>query len=203
MQNERIKPGKGRRQLIFMLILFLIPPLSAWLVWQYMQANGVDFTNNAGTLISPARPLPKDALVGISGVDLQKMKGRWRYVIFADKVCNQRCEDQLHLTRQTRLSTNKDIQRIRRVLIINAELDADFVQKIAKEHPDLIVARITDSDQAKKWKNAFVGEAFSAQGEHFFLVDPLGNLMMYYDLTVQPKRLLKDLTKLLKVSQIG
>lgn len=203
MQNEPVKPGNGRRQLVWMVILFLIPPVSAWLVWQYMQANGVNFTNNAGTLISPARPLPQNALGGLGGGELDALKGRWRYVIFADKLCGKQCEDQLHLTRQTRLSVNKDIQRVRRLLVVNAEMDAGFAAKLAKEHPDVIVARILDDRAGKQWKETFVGEGFAAGGTQFFLVDPIGNLMMYYDLSVEPKRLLKDLTKLLKVSQIG
>ena len=43
----------------------------------------------------------------------------------------------------------------------------------------------------------------SPGGEHYFLVDPLGNLMMHYDLSVPARGLMKDLQKLLKVSQIG
>jgi len=39
--------------------------------------------------------------------------------------------------------------------------------------------------------------------ELVFLVDPLGNIMMYYTPTHSGKDLLKDLQKLLKASQIG
>jgi hypothetical protein len=36
-----------------------------------------------------------------------------------------------------------------------------------------------------------------------FIVDPLGNLMMSYDAEANPKGLLEDLKKLLKLSHIG
>lgn len=203
MQNKQVKPGKGRQQLVLMLILFLIPPISAWLVWQYLQANGVSSTNNAGSLVNPARPLPKNVLVDAGGAELAAIKGRWRYVIFADQACAEQCEEVLHLTRQTRLSTNKDMQRVRRVLIVRAEWDAVKSNALMQQHPDLVIARIADTEQGRQWKTAFTGEGFTTGGAQFFLVDPIGNLMMYYDLSVQPRRLLKDLTKLLKVSQIG
>jgi len=36
-----------------------------------------------------------------------------------------------------------------------------------------------------------------------YIIDPLGNLMMYYPPGGDPKDMLKDLLRLLKVSQIG
>jgi hypothetical protein len=36
-----------------------------------------------------------------------------------------------------------------------------------------------------------------------FVVDPLGNLMMRFDVAQNPKGLLQDLEKLLKLSHIG
>ena len=49
----------------------------------------------------------------------------------------------------------------------------------------------------------FRGDGFGTEGMQYFLVDPLGNLMMYYDVDVPAKGMIKDLQKLLKVSQIG
>ncbi len=203
MQNESIGLTKGRRQLIAIFVIFLLPPLLAWSAWQYLQSHGVSSTNNAGTLITPARPLAHEALEPVGGAGLDAMKGRWRYVMFANEACGVLCMDQLYLTRQTRFSTHKDMQRIRRLLVVSEALSLASAQKILDDHPDLIIARVMSTEQGSQWKKAFVGDEFSTQGKQFFLVDPLNNLMMYYDLTVEPKRLLKDLTKLLKVSQIG
>jgi hypothetical protein len=44
----------------------------------------------------------------------------------------------------------------------------------------------------------------SQQREHtLFVVDPLGNLMMSYDARQNPRGLLEDLKKLLRLSHIG
>ena len=58
-------------------------------------------------------------------------------------------------------------------------------------------------DMAQALLQPFRGDGFAPQGEQFFLVDPLGNLMMYYDPGVQASGVMKDLQKLLKISQIG
>ena len=44
---------------------------------------------------------------------------------------------------------------------------------------------------------------FFVMGEGIYLVDPLGNIMMYYAKDFVGKQLLKDLKKLLKNSNIG
>jgi cytochrome oxidase Cu insertion factor (SCO1/SenC/PrrC family) len=38
---------------------------------------------------------------------------------------------------------------------------------------------------------------------HIYLVDPNGNVMMRWPAAAEPKRMLKDLERLLKASQIG
>ena len=43
----------------------------------------------------------------------------------------------------------------------------------------------------------------AAPGHTLFIVDPLGNLMMSYDARQNPRGLLEDLKKLLRLSHIG
>ena len=40
-------------------------------------------------------------------------------------------------------------------------------------------------------------------GERLYLIDPLGNLMMSYARTADPKGIIKDLSRLLKYSRTG
>jgi hypothetical protein len=74
-------------------------------------------------------------------------------------------------------------------------------EHLAADHEDLTwVVRETG---ASGLLEQFAGPGFVANGQQFFLVDPLGNLMMFYDLDVPAKGMMKDLQKLLKISQIG
>ena len=56
-RSEDRQSRRSRTQLILIWILFLLPPLSAWVAWKYLGEEGVGTTTNAGTLVSPARPL--------------------------------------------------------------------------------------------------------------------------------------------------
>lgn len=193
--------GKGRRQLILLAVLFAAPVVTAWLAWKLAVTEGVGATTNAGQLIAPARPLAAVGLTGTDGEQLgdRLLSGRWSYVLLSTGSCTAACADKLYLTRQVRTGVSKDMQRVQRLLVLRA-LPADL-DAMRATHPDLQIAVLDD----KTWENfaaQFEGEVAAEQGV-FFMVDPLGNLMMRYDSAVEPKGVLKDLRKLLKVSQVG
>lgn len=203
MSRPEVQTQRGRRQLLLIFALFLLPPVSAWVAWKYIGDSGTESTTNAGTLVSPARPLSIGGLQQADGRALSDadLRGRWTYVLFASADCDARCEQQLYLTRQIRLGMSKDIPRVQRLLVLADAPDASLAQRLASEHADLTwVVRGAAADALLQH---FQGEGFAPQGEQYFLVDPLGNLMMYYDLAVPAKGMLRDLQKLLKISQIG
>jgi hypothetical protein len=202
--SEQPTSGKGRRQLVLLLILFMVPPTGAWIAWTVLGQHGVAATTNAGQLISPARPLTTAGLRTAQGEALEatQLRGRWTYVLFDDGHCaSEQCEQQLYVTRQTRLAMNKDVERVQRLLILAGAPSSALIQRLGEQHADLRWAMM--GADATALLQAFTGDGFDPSGRNFFLIDPLGNLMMAYDLDVPAKGLMKDLQKLLKVSQIG
>ena len=200
---DRQQLRRSRTQLVLILLLFSVPPFAAWLAWQYLGGQGVESTTNAGALISPARPLQMAGLLHADGTafDEAGMRGRWTYVHFAPSDCDARCEEQLYLTRQTRLAMSKDIPRVQRLLVFASMPAIALQERLAAEHADLTWV-VRDTSAAELLKQ-FQGPGFTVEGGQFFLVDPLSNLMMFYDLEVPPRGMMKDLQKLLKISQIG
>ena len=195
--------AKGRQQLVLIIMLFSLPPLAAYVAWNYIGEHGTGSTNNAGILVHPARPLDFNSLLGADNdpLDTKAFSGRWAFAIFATGGCNDICQEQLYVTRQTRVSINKDMKRLKRLLILDQAPDEALSAMLAEQHKDLLVAVSTASSAA--FLENFQGENFGITGKQYFLIDPIGNLMMFYDLSVNPRGIMKDLQKLLKVSQIG
>lgn len=187
---------RNRRKLVMLLVLFLIPPVGAWLTWQYLGSHGVGSTTNTGTLIQPARALDTSGVLADAGV-----RGRWTYVMFAPGDCDAQCMDQLYITRQARLAMNKDIPRVERLLILGSAPGPALAEHLEKEHEDL--HWLVPGEGGSAFRAAFRGEGFAPDGSRFFLVDPLGNLMMFYADTGAAKGIIRDLQKLLKISQVG
>jgi cytochrome oxidase Cu insertion factor (SCO1/SenC/PrrC family) len=194
---------RSRIQLLLIFGLFLIPPVGAWITWQYLGDHGVEATTNAGTLVSPAQPVRVKGLLTADGgqFDDAGLRGRWTYVMFAQQGCDDRCQQQLYLTRQVRMAMNKDVRRVQRLLVLGSLPDAALVQRLAAEHSDL--RWVVQDAAGDRFADQFQGAGFSSSGVQYFLLDPLGNLMMFYDLSTPAKGMMKDLQKLLKISQIG
>jgi hypothetical protein len=172
---------------------------------------------NHGRLIVPARPLPALALPRVSldaasgaasaapgaatpaaaAGTVSPFRTRWSLVYVGDGACDRSCRDALYVMRQTRLSLNNDMTRIERVFLAVPDCcDREF---LAREHPGLLVVNAAGPEAA-----ALVREFPAADREHtLYVVDPLGNLMMSYDARQDPRGLLEDLKKLLRLSQIG
>ncbi len=202
--HHRTHPG--RRQLLGIIALFLLPPVLAWIAWYYLDTHGVSATSNAGTLIQPARPLAEDGLHNSQtseSQDFSELRGHWVYVIYAGATCAETCREQLYVTRQIRIGVNKDMSRVRRLLVIQQPLAPELGAELAQQHPDLIIVQPDHNAHQPDWQQPFEDVRFDTSGEYYFLVDPLGNLMMYYDLTIPAKGVRRDLQKVLKISQIG
>jgi hypothetical protein len=155
---------------------------------------------NHGVLITPARPLPPVSLPRVSlaaGAHGTPFRGKWTLVYVGNGACDSACRQALHVMRQTRLALNNDMTRLQRLFLASGDCSA--CELLARAQPGLEVL-----DAGGAAGTALLREFPSPGREHsLFVVDPLGNLMMSYDVRGDPHGLLEDLKKLLKLSHIG
>jgi hypothetical protein len=197
--------ARNLRTLALLAALFLLP-----LVMAFCTYYGTDWRPSAhvnhGQLISPARPLPAAALprismeTGASGASpatATPFHGRWSLVYVGGGDCDRACREALYVMRQTRLGLNADMTRVERVFLVSH--DCCNRAYLAREHAGLAVLDASAPSQES------LLALFPHQGrEHLlFVVDPLGNLMMSYAVRDDPRGLLEDLKKLLRLSHIG
>jgi hypothetical protein len=193
---EKALRARNLRLLGLLGALFLLPLAVAF--WVYY---GTDWrplrTVNHGELISPARPLPATHLQPAVATDATAgdlFHHKWSLVYIGDGQCDDACRNALYVMRQTRLSLNSELGRVDRVFLVTSNCCArDF---LAHEHPGLRVFAASGDSVL----SVFPADA---RAQSLFIVDPLGNLMMRYDVRQNPKGLLQDLKKLLSLSHIG
>jgi hypothetical protein len=164
---------------------------------------------NAGDLIVPPRPLPSLVLpLQNSGeTDSEFLRRKWTLLYVQQGACAERCRTRLYETRQVRLALDRDMGRVQRVFIADADC-CDF-QFLHEQHPDLIAVRMNPAAAPllallphRGPGNASAG-ANDADAERVYLIDPLGNLMMSYAPDAKPKGMLEDMKRLLRLSHIG
>ncbi len=120
----------------------------------------------------------------------------WLLVYINIHDCDERCHDALYTMRQSRLMLGKEMDRVRRVFL-HGDSPPDTVL-LANEHQGLIT--IEDSRLDSLLKNKKPAE-LPAGG--CFLIDPLGNLVMYFRPDIDPSDMVDDIKRLLKLSRIG
>jgi cytochrome oxidase Cu insertion factor (SCO1/SenC/PrrC family) len=190
---------RNLRMLAVLAGLFLLPLASAF--WMYY---GTDWrparTVNHGELITPVRSLPAAHLqpaVTPESAPAQLFHGKWSLVYVGDGQCENACRQALYVMRQTRLSLNSEMTRVDRVFLATSQCCAR--EFLVHEHPGLLVLDASGTEAHSLLAVFPVNE----REQSLFVVDPLGNLMMRYDVRQNPKGLLQDLKKLLSLSHIG
>jgi hypothetical protein len=176
---------RGRRTFYLLIAVFFGPLIVSFTLYYFSSWRPVGQTNH-GELMQPPRPLPGAP---------QSLQEEWSLVYIGDARCDDACRETLTFGRQVRLALNKEMTRVRRVLLATEGCCTN--EYLATEHTGLVVE---DASAATALLAQFP-EADRARS--LFVVDPRGNLVMRYDARNEPKGLLTDLKKLLKLSHIG
>lgn len=185
---------KNRGPLLLLLFLFMAPLACAF--WLYYGSNWrPSLHTNHGALIEPVVHL---AAVPVAGTATTAFTGKWSLLVVGagESGCDANCRATLVYARQTWLSLGNLAPRVQRVLL--AGVGCCDPAYLRSEHDGLSVVQGVDSSAAK------LLPVIPRPHDHaIFVVDPLGNLMMRYDVRQDPKGLREDLKKLLELSHIG
>ena len=208
MTNSGNAPRRSRTKITLIALISIIPMVLAWILAGHPEWLGGK-TTNYGTLITPARPLDYAGLLAqpISPAgSLSEIKGRWVFLHVGIGECPEPCADalyksydSLYKTRQVRLMLNKEIPRLKRLLLLPPEAPGAGYESIRKNDEDLLLANA--SPELTETLTAASGQPL--RPGMVFLLDPLGNLVLWYQPGFDPYRMDKDLKLLLRVSQIG
>lgn len=190
-----------RRRLIGIALIFFAPLALSFYLY-YGKAWRPGGRVNAGELIEPARPLPPLALPLATDdrqTAAQFLKGKWTFLYVQHGHCDDECGRRLYDTRQVRLALDRDMDRVQRVFIGDA--DCCDLQDLKSSHPDLIVIRASPADEALL---ALLPVRAGATNSHrVYVIDPLGNAMMFYAPDIKSKGMLEDMKRLLRLSSVG
>ncbi len=189
-----------RIKLLGLIGVFLSPFIVGWFalyVFELGPASG-----NYGTLIEPIKKLDWPTLETLDGETLESGFGRkWTFILFAGEACGELCRNNLFYMRQIRTLLGRDTMRLQNVLI-TAQPPGDKTKIYLQNFPNLkVIAENQDPALYEQFYLPELGEAGSAPV--IYLVDPDQNLMMYFPAENDQAQVLKDIKKLMKLSQIG
>jgi hypothetical protein len=185
-----------RIKLLLLAALFVVPALTAWLVFRYAPPRGG--VNNYGELVEvrTIRGLSGTSLLAPGGTwAMESLAGRWVMVFVSGGACADDCERQLYYMRQVARAQGREEARVARLWLVTDQVSP--AQALRAAHPGLVMARVTSGATAAWFPTA------EGYRQAIWLVDPLGNVMMRFPDRPDAGRVIKDLRHLLKTSQIG
>ena len=183
----------GKLQLALIAAVFLGPVLFAG--WLYFGDRGMvpEGRSNHGALLEPIVNL-SDRLPDSPIHPFHEQS--WVLVYANTGECGEPCKGALYALRQSRLMLGKEMDRVTRVFL-HGETAPDTVF-LAAEHAGLMTiedASLTGLLDNKKPADLPEGG--------YFLIDPLGNLVMYFRPDLDPSEMVDDIKHLLRLSRIG
>lgn len=182
----------GGRILLIIGLLFVIPMLLA--IGCYYHNNWLPKRSlNHGHLLTPP-----PSLLQLS-INPQILQHHWAILYLPEVAgskelsCDSICQKNLYNIQQIQRALGKDMNRLQRVLVIMqpGEIDQPLQKRLTAS--ETLYWRL-DPNQLVK----VLGPA-----KTFYVVDPLGNIVLSYSAEVSPDWILDDLKYLMGVSSIG
>jgi cytochrome oxidase Cu insertion factor (SCO1/SenC/PrrC family) len=184
--------ASSRLKLLAIVGLFALPIVASTVAFHFFRPER---TTNYGEFVTPTVPFPAAPLGRQSGgpFRFEELRGRWVLVASDSGACPAACAAKLTLMRQVRLALGRDAARVERVFVADdskalpAEALAAHEGLVVLSPPSgLVLPPVPLNDRA-----------------HLYVADPEGRVMMRFPADADAKRVLGDLKRLLKASQIG
>jgi len=162
--------------LLILVILFVLPGASAWLLYSHPQWLKAASTNK-GTLLKPS---PRVNELG--------NRAKWRLIFWQNGDCKKKCLAQLDRLARIRLALGRRLYEVDEVLLqpVQSHTNDVEVDKLLQEH-DIRVMHLPMARQ----------DPVLADKAQFFIASPDNYLVLKYPVQVKSEAIYQDIKKLL------
>lgn len=197
--------ARSKRKTVWIFVglafVFMLPIIGAHLLYKYGRGYLLKNPTQYGALLQPPVNLEKLVVLGERGkpVEAQAMRGKWLLLyIYQENTCQKACMEHLYFMRQIRVALGKEGSRLANWFLTLVPAASLIEKERLETRLDIHYGQISQ----QMLKSLFTSTPYASMNG-FYLVDPLGNLIMAYPEDENPNHILKDLKRLLKASRIG
>lgn len=212
---------RNKLKLTFLLLIAIVPISLATWHFETSEFQGVSTTTNNGELIIPVLDvvtldlrdaqgepsyLPFDELVkNVTPVDYKPRP--WQLLYLGATQCNAACEERLYFLRQLHTRLGREANRVERVYVQVSDrlqpLPQATAQQLAAQHPDMKTSFATTAELQQKLAPTAPAGNDPVSDHYIYVVDPVGNVMLYFTPDDTAEQIFRDLDKLLDQSSLG
>ena len=212
---------RNKLKLTFLLLIAVVPISLATWVFDISEFRGVSATTNNGVLVVPVLDvvaldlrdaagapsyLPFDELVkDVTPEDYEPRP--WQLLYLGATRCDAACEERLYFLRQLHTRLGRESDRVERVYVQVSDTAQQMpdatAQMLAQQQADMKVSFATSSGLQRQLAPTVPAGADPVSEHYIYVVDPVGNVMMYFTPGNTTEEIFKDLDKLLDRSSLG
>jgi hypothetical protein len=187
----------GRIKMLLVLLACAAPVIASYFTYYVIRPEG---RTNHGALIQPSRAMPEAlALATLTGerVAARSLHGQWLLVSVGPAACGTACEQRLYAQRQLREMLGRDAERLDKLwLVTDTAPIAEPLRRALDTAPAFNVLR-ADAAALAAWLEPASGQRVE---DHLYVVDPMGEWMMRFPATIEPAKIKRDLSRLMRAS---
>jgi len=212
---------KNKAKLTFLLLIAALPIGSATWYFGTQEYRGLVPTTNKGELVIPVLDVSTlDLRTGagepayasfeelVAGVDPEEYEPRpWQLLYIGAPECDDSCVQRLYFLRQLHVRLGRDFERVQRVYVQASDVPGPLPEAtaafIAEQQPDMKVVYAGASALRQQLRTTVPAGRDPLNEHYIYVVDPLGNVMMYFTPENTAEEILSDLDTLLDNSSAG
>lgn len=206
-QTANPSDSGNRRALMAIFVIPVVVFAISTLLYYLVQNEVIQLgTVNNGELVTPPLALTELPLQGLDGYeyDYAGDDPRWTFLVIGDSRCEGSCERMMYVARQSIVALGKKMNRVKLAYLTTAGgLDDALQMRIDKEYRGMELIRVAEPELAGLFADA---KPQPHQPRTFFVVDPQGWLMMFYQvedtgqdtLNTLGKAVVHDMKRLIK-----
>ncbi len=186
----------GRARMLLVLLVCAAPVVASYFTYYVLRPEG---RSNYGELIQPTRSMPALPLQTLDGQPraAATLRGPWLLVVVGDSNCAAACEQRLYFQRQLREMLGRDRDRLEKIWFVTDGGTPSSALMQATQVPVPVTTLRVSREALAAWLAPAAGQALE---DHLFLVDPMGEWMMRLPPNPDPKKVKRDLDRVMRAS---
>ncbi len=196
-QAEQRRTAVGRLKMLLVLLVCASPVIASYFTYFVIRPEG---RTNYGELILPTRELPAALpLATLDGAPVvpASLRGQWLLVVVVGSACDEACEQRLFMQRQLREMLGRERERVDKIVLVADGVALKPELRAALEAAPAATVLRAPREALAQWLAPQTGHGLD---EHLYVVDPMGQWMMRAPPAPDPKKVMRDLNKLLRAS---
>ena len=177
--------------LLFLLLTPLIVIVSSTLAFRF--GFGPEATKNNGIFFNEFTDVTGMEISSTKSSKLDFEDGKWVMGIYHNN--EGKTLENIRLMKQLNVALNRDINRVKRIVFFETELEDSFLENIENDFPRQEI--FIDAESGFKDLLLNLSEESVISSSYIFIIDPYGRLDMYFPNDLTPKKILKDLKVLI------